>query len=585
YVLSFSEYYGFTSDNTPAQSIKSIMVDGTGTIVGHMVQPSPDAEVDWNTAIMSTSDSPAVTALADGSFVVTFNSENYSAGTDLGVYSHHYIVDTPFAEPASWISLSTPLASEELAGGSAIGTLHVLDPDAGDTHSLSLIDDSGGIFSLSGTNLLSLASGQTLDFETGQYHDIVVQAIGSDGIVSDHSVRVMVDNVVEYDDPDIFEVRDPEQTNYLDMSAITSPTLVFGEDGDDTIIGSDFDDIIKGGAGADIIDGGAGNDIFVIWGTIGADYANLNDTDETGETIIENLVDHAVAGEELRGGIGEDTLIVYGTADLGNFNVLESVEHQIVNSNVAMSIDQIADSGLASIKGGLGDEPHILNITGNGTVDLSSIAIDNIDEINVDPEVELILTEEQEATLPINVVESPVEDGAGTLQAETEIDNTVEPIFGDGEVAVSEVTETATENSSDIPGDDPLFGDAPDQSVLDSSAQTAGKEPSEADPGTTEPFGEETVAGSAETEEVPDSSSTGISGEEPLFGDGTAEESKQETPIEETVEPLLADSSADTAMDVVVEDTATIDDTVADAQADGDVIWLVSQTDDVDSAA
>lgn len=38
-------------------------------------------------------------------------------------------------------------------------------------------------------------------------------------------------------------------------------------------------------------------------------------------------------------------------------------------------------------------------------------------------------------------------------------------------------------------------------------------------------------------------------------------------------------------MDIVGEPAVPIDDTSADYQTDGELIWLISQTDDVDTAA
>ena len=197
FVLGYENVFGTLSDpdNTPAYSVRALIIDDSGNLVAHAVQPSPDADIDWNlNQVNNTSTVQDVMALPGGRFVVITGNEDGNVVTAPNIF-YEFIVDTPFVEQASWVSLDTPLASEDLSIGSVIGSLHVIDPDAGDTHGLSLIDDASGLFSLSGNNLIL---DQTLDFETAQYHNIVVQVTGNeDGIVSDHSVTVNVGNVFE----------------------------------------------------------------------------------------------------------------------------------------------------------------------------------------------------------------------------------------------------------------------------------------------------------------------------------------------------------------------------------------------------
>ena len=56
--------------------------------------------------------------------------------------------------------------------------LTAIDPDAGDTKTLTLFDDGGGKFAISGSNLIVAGS---LDYETAQSHQVTVRVTDSGG--------------------------------------------------------------------------------------------------------------------------------------------------------------------------------------------------------------------------------------------------------------------------------------------------------------------------------------------------------------------------------------------------------------------
>lgn len=77
-----------------------------------------------------------------------------------------------------------------------VGTLHVSDPDAGDTHRFILLDSAGGRFTLDGDQVV-VAAGPQLDFETGPTHSITVRAIDAGGLSVDVSLPIAVTDVSE----------------------------------------------------------------------------------------------------------------------------------------------------------------------------------------------------------------------------------------------------------------------------------------------------------------------------------------------------------------------------------------------------
>ncbi len=181
---------------------------------------------------------------------------------------------------------------------------------------------------------------------------------------------------------------------------LTGSTLsdrIEGGAGDDNLIGGDGNDIIRGGVGVDTMDGGAGDDRFVVVGDIsgGGKIDSAEDTDALGFPLT-NLngkdlnEDENGAVEIIRGGDGDDTLYVYGTADLSHYDIT-GIEHIEIRSDVSITAEQLR---------------HILSLTGDGhstiriltpnsdstttELDISPIAISGLGHIYVDTNVTLL---------------------------------------------------------------------------------------------------------------------------------------------------------------------------------------------------
>ena len=70
----------------------------------------------------------------------------------------------------------------------------MIDPDAGDTHTYTLLDNAGGRFAING-NKLVVANGGLLDFEKQTSHDVVVRVTDAGGKSTTKTVTVQLQDV------------------------------------------------------------------------------------------------------------------------------------------------------------------------------------------------------------------------------------------------------------------------------------------------------------------------------------------------------------------------------------------------------
>lgn len=178
--------------------------------------------------------------------------------------------------------------------------------------------------------------------------------------------------------------------------------------GNDTLIGGGGNDILRGGAGVDNMDGGVGNDRFVVVGDLSsggkvdsdADTAVLGFplADLNGQDFNEDLDGSA---ETISGGDGDDTLFVYGTADLSRYDI-SGIEHIEIRSDVTFNSEFLKKlsttplpngswatingdgSSVIRLDGGTASNPLVLDLSGTNSVLLS-----NIGQLSIGPNVVL----------------------------------------------------------------------------------------------------------------------------------------------------------------------------------------------------
>jgi Ca2+-binding RTX toxin-like protein len=244
-----------------------------------------------NTATASHQSDPSITALADGRFVVTYNSIDFSVHT---VRARIFNAD-----------------------GSAAGNDFLVNTTTATNHSSSVTALADGRFvvtwqSNSGANDIRsriINADGSPDLTVNMGFDFLVNTTTANGQTSP-SVTALADGrfVVtwqSFDNGSDYDIRsqifDPTVFNGTSSEDIWRGSNVFadrinGGGGNDTLSGLGGDDLINGDAGNDILNGGAGNDR--LFG--GAD----ND-----------ILDGGTGNDAIAGGAGNDIYIVSAVGD------------------------------------------------------------------------------------------------------------------------------------------------------------------------------------------------------------------------------------------------------------------------------
>ena len=125
------------------------------------------------------------------------NARPAGAAVDIGAYERGGAAPPPPSNgPPTDLSLSGETVKENVANGTVIGLLSAVDPDLGDSHSFTLVDNAGGRFGIAG-NQLVVADGSLLNFEAGTSHSITVRVTDGSGATYDESFTIGVQNVNE----------------------------------------------------------------------------------------------------------------------------------------------------------------------------------------------------------------------------------------------------------------------------------------------------------------------------------------------------------------------------------------------------
>ena len=92
------------------------------------------------------------------------------------------------------ISLSGNAVTENSAVGTVVGSLSATDPDAAESFTFTLIDDAGGRFAISGSNIVVAGA---LDFETAMSHQVTIRVTDAGGLFRTETFAITVTNVNE----------------------------------------------------------------------------------------------------------------------------------------------------------------------------------------------------------------------------------------------------------------------------------------------------------------------------------------------------------------------------------------------------
>jgi len=267
--------------------------------------------------------------------MVTVRTQDSNGATFIKTFTV-VITDVPEGTPSlppTDINLTNNTIPENSDNGAIVGGLFVTDPDVGDTHTLTLLDDADGRFTLD-ENRLVVANGMLLDFETNGSHAITVRATDSGGLTFDETFIITVEDVFE-----------------SGSAPVAGDDTIFI----DTVIGTvDNDAIVYGDASNASV---ATND----------DTLLFNDFDPEGDTL-------AIAGvsNPVNGSVNRDSLsgnIVFSTSD--NFPGTGSFEYTVADANGNIDTGLVTAIGSVSAIDGLeGDDTLIL--PGFVSVDLAA---------------------------------------------------------------------------------------------------------------------------------------------------------------------------------------------------------------------
>ena len=159
-------------------------------------------QTEANAAVTLAQTGATTTADATGRFTfggialaIGSNSFQVNAIDVAGNQSNFSTMITRLSPPIA-LSLSHSTVAENSAGGTVIGQLSTIDPDAGDSHVYTLVDNGGDRFEIVG-DILQVKLGASLDFETTSSYPIEVRSTDADGLSKTQRFTISLTNVNE----------------------------------------------------------------------------------------------------------------------------------------------------------------------------------------------------------------------------------------------------------------------------------------------------------------------------------------------------------------------------------------------------
>ena len=111
-------------------------------------------------------------------------SITYAGGED----GNDVVLTALGSSPSTDISLSPASVAENIANGTIVGALSDDNPDAGDTATFTLLNNAGGRFRISGSNLV-VSDGGLLNYEQRTSHAITVRVTDRAGLTFDKALH------------------------------------------------------------------------------------------------------------------------------------------------------------------------------------------------------------------------------------------------------------------------------------------------------------------------------------------------------------------------------------------------------------
>ncbi len=300
--------------------------DAAGAAVGD--------ETRINTTTANEQVAPAITALADGGYVVTWQSYNQD-GSDYGIYAQRY--DAAGAAVGAETRINTTTAYSQYAPSTTALA------DGGYVVAWTSYDDNGGGIYAQRYDSTGAAIGVETRINTTTAADQSDPAISA---LADGGYEVTWQSY-DQEGTGIYSQRFDAYGKPLQLAGdATSNVLLFSGTTPIALVGGAGDDTLSAGTGGDALDGGSGNDSIV--GGAGADTLlggagnDIYDVDDIGDTVQESTV-------------------LNGTTDAGGTDTVRST----VSFTLGSFIERLSLAGTDAVNG----SGNTLNnlITGNSS--------------------------------------------------------------------------------------------------------------------------------------------------------------------------------------------------------------------------
>jgi Ca2+-binding RTX toxin-like protein len=246
------------------------------------------------------------------------------------------------------LSVTGGTVAENAAAGTLVATVIGHDPDAGDTASYSLSDNSSGRFTIDPhTGAIVVAAGAVLDYEQQHNYDVTVVVTDSQGLTYSEILSIGIKDVAESIVRQAINGSNRDDVIARDGGNYSVNALR----GNDQITTGSGADIIVGGGGDDTISVGAGDDSIRFSGSSdGYDWIDGG----SGYDVVEAMGRSTIIGLHSLSGVEEIRANGYSSVSIAGSYVADTLDF----SNVVLT-------GITSISGAGGNDTLIGNGAGN----------------------------------------------------------------------------------------------------------------------------------------------------------------------------------------------------------------------------
>ena len=217
-----------------------------------------NGEFQINVTTANSQADPSVTLLQDGRLVVVYESNLQDGSSDT-------VVGRIF----------TPSLNENSPNGTAVAVAsQVVDPDVGDSHTYSLINDAGGAFEIStSTGTITVKDTNLIDFESTSSMSVTVRVEDSGGLTHDEVVSLAINDINE---APVNTVPGAQSVNEDTSLAVSGISVTDADDNLDTVqlsVGNGVLNVTLQGAASISAGANASSDL-----TLSGSLADINST-------------------------------------------------------------------------------------------------------------------------------------------------------------------------------------------------------------------------------------------------------------------------------------------------------------------